>query len=325
MNARELVNRYVHEVGRHLPRRSRADVEAELASLLGDELKERAARAGRALDEALAVELLRGFGKPEEVALRYRPARYLIGPDQYPAFMLVLKIVLSVLAGIYLLGLAYGWSRSSSWPGSAASIGGSLAELVGYALVNLGLLVVIFAVIGRFERRRPEAPAEWDPRKLPAVEDRDKISRPGLVAGIVLTALAIAAFNASPRIFAFFVVVDGVWGEWPVFTEEFQTEILPWLTALWALEIVLKLVVLRQGRWGTGTRWAEFALNLGSIALLYRALTGGALLEPGFFNIGLKAVLSLVLVIASIEALVQLFRLLGRMLRPRPAVHVPLV
>jgi hypothetical protein len=35
----ELVDRYVHEVGRHLPRRSRNDIETELRSTIEDTLE----------------------------------------------------------------------------------------------------------------------------------------------------------------------------------------------------------------------------------------------------------------------------------------------
>ena len=36
----ELIDRYVREVGRHLPRKNRADIETELRSLLVDNLED---------------------------------------------------------------------------------------------------------------------------------------------------------------------------------------------------------------------------------------------------------------------------------------------
>lgn len=40
MNANEMIERYVHEVGRHLPRKNREDIQMELHSLLQDTLEE---------------------------------------------------------------------------------------------------------------------------------------------------------------------------------------------------------------------------------------------------------------------------------------------
>ena len=37
----DLIDRYVHEVGRYLPRKNRADIQAELRSLLIDTLEAR--------------------------------------------------------------------------------------------------------------------------------------------------------------------------------------------------------------------------------------------------------------------------------------------
>ena len=82
----DLIDRYVVEVARHLPAKSAKDVAEELRSLLSDALEARAARTGRPKDELLAVELLREFGEPEDVAARYAEPKHLIGPDWYPVF-----------------------------------------------------------------------------------------------------------------------------------------------------------------------------------------------------------------------------------------------
>ncbi|MGE5326983.1 MAG: HAAS signaling domain-containing protein, partial [Deltaproteobacteria bacterium] len=77
----ELIDRYVHEVGEHLPERMREDVEAELRSLLTDAVEARAREASRPVDDEIISRVLREFGQPQEVARRYAPeAEYLIGP-----------------------------------------------------------------------------------------------------------------------------------------------------------------------------------------------------------------------------------------------------
>jgi hypothetical protein len=81
----ELIDRYVDRVAEYLPKDS--DIPDELRSLLHDALEQRAAKAGRPPDQAMAVALVREFGEPEEVAWRYAPddqPHWLIGPGLYP-------------------------------------------------------------------------------------------------------------------------------------------------------------------------------------------------------------------------------------------------
>ena len=99
----DLINRYAHEVGQHLPHRLRADVEAELRSLLTDSVEEKARQAGIPADEALAATVLREFGAPKDAAARYAPeSQYLIGPRLYPSYVTAVKVMLAVLAAIVL-------------------------------------------------------------------------------------------------------------------------------------------------------------------------------------------------------------------------------
>ena len=53
-----LIDKYIAEVGKHLPRRNRADIEAEIRSTLEDMLEEREQTQGTA-DEAMVIGLLK--------------------------------------------------------------------------------------------------------------------------------------------------------------------------------------------------------------------------------------------------------------------------
>ena len=77
----ELFDRYVHQVGRRLPKSQRADVEQELNSLLLDALEERAEGQESEPEEA-QVAVLQEFGPPAEMAARYR------SPNRYNCFFL---------------------------------------------------------------------------------------------------------------------------------------------------------------------------------------------------------------------------------------------
>src|SRR5512147_1988535 len=97
-----LIDKYIAEVGKHLPRKNRADIEAEIRSTLEDMLEEWSQGKGSA-DEAMVLEILKEYGSPREVAAKYKTHQYLIGPRLFPTFEMVLRIVLIVVAGASLI------------------------------------------------------------------------------------------------------------------------------------------------------------------------------------------------------------------------------
>ena len=89
MDADALVDSYIADVVRHLPRAQRADVAAELRSLIDDELAERG-RDG-------AKDLLVGFGRPAQVAARYGPPLTIIDPADSRRFIRLSVIGIAVI------------------------------------------------------------------------------------------------------------------------------------------------------------------------------------------------------------------------------------
>ncbi|MCK4724290.1 MAG: hypothetical protein KAT29_00735, partial [Anaerolineales bacterium] len=96
-----LIDRYIYAVGRQLPRKNRADIQAELKSTLIDTLE---ARSEGEPSEEQVVALLTEFGPPEKVAASYWPeSQYLIGPKLYPLFRMSLGIALLVFVIVQLV------------------------------------------------------------------------------------------------------------------------------------------------------------------------------------------------------------------------------
>lgn len=322
METQELLDRYVHAIGEQLPRRIREDVKAELRSLLAEMLDDRARQDQCAPDLELAAAVLRDFGEPDEVAARYCPSGRLIGPELYPTFVLVARIGLAALIGLGGLLLALALWRSEA---PLAELGRTLWEvavqIAGLALMNLGLLVLIFAGLERWGARHTSASASaaWNPLDLPAVEDPDRVERGNLIATLCFNVGLIVLLNFFPGAVAIFFIHDGVWGRFPLLAPEFQTDLLPWFTAAWALEAALNLAVLWQRRWTPVARWAEFGLSILSIIILARALMGGPILASEILTAFAKFILAIILVIAVLEAAGQIYRLIGRWFAPPPA------
>src|SRR5262245_29327237 len=98
-----LIDRYIAEVGRHLPEKDREDIEAEIRSMVEDTLEERRQQVKSADDKVIA-ETLEALGDPKLLAHKYSPAkRYLIGPDWYDLYLTTLKRVLYTALPIVMM------------------------------------------------------------------------------------------------------------------------------------------------------------------------------------------------------------------------------
>lgn len=309
----ELIDRYVHQVGEHLPRRLRADVETELRSLLLDAVEGRAREAGRPVDSELVKKVLREFGTPQEVAARYAPSpQHLIGPRLFPAYRTAVGILVVVVAALLFAFFVVGVLKTVRVPGEAVTLGsafGVLGKILNTALVNFGLLTLVFAVVERVQQHREITGKAWDPAALPPVEDPDRVSLPGRVFGLYAIVAFAILFNFYPEWVAIigFSPSVGVW-HLPLLRPEFKMY-LPLLNLWWALAFAFNLIVLRQGRWRQETRWAEFALGLVAIGILVMVILG----PPVFrFDQIVKLVLIVALIGKGMESVGRLYRLLRR-------------
>lgn len=264
------VDRYVAEVGRLAPTRQRADLELEIRSLLQDELD--ALPAESAGSEAATFDVLRKFGSPAAMAARYGAAQHLIGPELYPYFLMVLRIVLVVIFGVWLFGLVV----SAATENANIVAVSTFVSLVSSLLQSAAVVVLVFAIIERVAKVQQSSPhAAWDPRSLPSVNDPNRIKWGEMVLELVLGTMGIVALLFFPN------QLGGYWanGEWHalnIFSSEFLA-FVPWMAAIWALEVIVKLVIMARGRWETATRAADLLVSGLSLMLLFRMLAADAL------------------------------------------------
>jgi hypothetical protein len=274
----ELINLYVAEVGKRLPLKGRGDIETELRSTLEDMLEDRSRKAGRAVDEAMILDLLKEYGPPDKVASTYDPHPYLIGPRLYPFFLRVLKIVLTVLVTVLLitLGIRLG-SQPMSGQELAKAIGEGLLGILSGAMQAFGNVALVFAILERFaptsEFRMDEETKGWDPASLRKVEKVETVKPWETIATILFTVAALVLFNGYPQLIGVHFVKDGAWVSIPALTEAFFRW-MPYINVLWALQLALQLVVYRQGRWQRPTQWASMALTAAGIVIGYLLLSG---------------------------------------------------
>jgi hypothetical protein len=305
----DLIDRYVNEVGVHLPANLRADVEAELRSLLNDSLDERARGTGRAPDDELAADVVRAFGRPRDVAARYAPqARYLIGPALYPGYLLAVRVVVAVLGVVILVLLALGQYHREGDLSLVAPFVRAAGSFLSGAFFNLSLLTLVFALVERAMQAREQAGPGWDPAKLPPVNDPDRVSYFGRIFILWGLAALVVLFNFFPPWVAIVVIHNTEVRTIPLLLPEFA-RYLPLLNVFWAAAFILNLVVLRHGRWHPATRWADLALTVLNGLILVIIVTGPAVFE---YDSVVKGVLSIAVLGLGIDCCVRLFRLLTR-------------
>jgi hypothetical protein len=301
-----LIDRYVKEVGRHLPPKSRGDVETELHSLLGDSLHGRIA-GKEPLDpaalEAEQVAVLKAFGPPAIAAARYAPSqRFLIGPNLYDPYCIALfgagigiTVLVLLLAGLSLLD-------------GAADILPELLDFAGvyfqWMVMSFGVITLVFAIVERLlpEETVTEAKEQaWDPRTLPEIHNPARIERGSLISEIVCLGFALMVFNLFPNWVGlnFLGSVNGESTRWysiPLLSADFYRYYLPLWNINFLLTVLLNLFLLRRGQWDRLTRVIDFGLALFGLILLAAMLAGPPLMDiQGVVPESLKALLASIL------------------------------
>ncbi|MCP3997925.1 MAG: hypothetical protein GY722_23140 [bacterium] len=278
----DLIERYIEEVARRLPKNQSDDVTRELRSSLEDSLEARSGVPIGQADEDLAAEILVEFGPPREVADSYRSGpNHLIGPSLYPTFVRAMKLGLLIVGGLIAFGVLVDLAGSSTDAGSLARIAArALSDVQTGFLGLLGLVVLVFAIIER-SASPPEIPERiWDPRDLPPLAGgADRVDRAGTVVGLVLGGLALILINMAPDWIQIQVWSDGDHFSAPLLGSALQTDVAI-LNVYLALGLAIGGVLLLQKRWRVMTRAADAATSGLLVALLWRLWAKSDLLVP---------------------------------------------
>lgn len=261
----DLIERYVYEVGRQLPRKKRADIQVELKSTLVDTLEDRVEGEPSQEDE---IKLLKEFGPPRKVAASYWPqGQYLIGPNLFPLFRMVVGIALMVfvIVQLVLLGIAVVFEQEVLTFLSVLDI---FSEMIGSVFMAFSIIVIVFAILQWFDVK-PDEDEEWDPRELPEIEPKDTVNRTGTVVEITFSLVIIAVLLFLPD-------KIGVWVSpgTEILINPVISSYIPLMILSILLGIALDVILLWRGKWETATRLAKIATNLFSIYVLYVLIAG---------------------------------------------------
>jgi hypothetical protein len=265
-----LIDRYLTTVSDILPVKQRKDTVTEIRSLIQDALDDRAKTEGRAPDDAMMADVLKQFGPPEKIVAPYLPDRYLIGPNLFPTFLLVIRIALPIIAVLSLVGFWVGYTRIVSVTGAElfTDIFKSLGTALSTVVQAFGNIVLIFAILqwALPEFKLPAKSEEWDPHSLKTISQPDRIKRGELITEIFFTLVALIIFNFYLDRVGIYNSLNGTWTFTPVLTSAF-TPYIAWFDLLWVLTIIQDVILLRKGAWQMGSRIFSIVLSGFTIAL----------------------------------------------------------
>jgi hypothetical protein len=272
-----LIDRYIADVARRLPRAKRADISRELRSTLLDAVE---SRFGSAASDEHEAAVLKEFGPPQVVAASYAPStQYLIGPEWYPTFSAVLRINLIAIIGLSILGFAF----AVFVPGILGDPGQAMASFAGglfhTALLVFGTVVLVFHLLERAEVRSPQRVRDWDPHELPAVTESSTVGRSESLTSIAFAAVWLVL------LYGFRDAIGFRFGGTLLLNDVFLAN-LPWIAAGSLGTMALYALLLWQGHWAWYTRAAKLSLDVFGVYIAYRVSQGiieaqGTLLVAG--------------------------------------------
>jgi len=274
LNSNDVIDCFVADVAALLPRKQRGDVAFELRNLLTEQLADRAEAAGRAADAAMAIDMLREFGRPEQVAGRYRVPFDVVDPLDAESFVRASWIGMLVIWVAHLIS-AYGRPLADG-----DSVWRALGEASMQGFVGSfwwpGILVVCFGLSAATRRNKPVI-ADWSPR------DPNRIGggRAALVLAIVGIGCGLWLLAKPTWILDFFWDGRAAPQAYTALTyaEPFVSRQGPILFGLIALYIPLYFAVLMNGRWTLLLRRLDSALAvLGTAAMIWTIAAGPVLI-----------------------------------------------
>jgi hypothetical protein len=215
----------------------------------------------------MTLALLRGFGRPQDVAERYTEGGLtIIKPSEANRFI-----------GLALGGVALQWAVSlpaemledKARGGAPGSIGDAACHLerwwLGHGLGALwwpGLLIVIVIVVAWMRERWPQDET-WGPSARAL--DPDRVNRP-------LTAVGLAAWAAY---MVFLALAPALTARLPeplamafAFDDGFLRSRAIWLFPVWLCDYAVHVAVFLQGRWKRPLRTASTVAGLALCALM---------------------------------------------------------
>jgi hypothetical protein len=277
----DLINRYVYAVTKSLPEKQREDIEKELKALINDMVEENDTEESY---ESKVKNVLLKLGDPELLADNYRGAkRYLIGPQNYDKYILLLKIVsgavfigisIAVFIGAFFLEGRDLISVFTDYIGAVLS-----GLLQGFAWTTVAFAIAerhnVNVAIDGTEK------GEWNLSKLPKVPEKKAMIPPAeSIFAILFSTIFISILFFAPQLFAAYIPKDSGVAIIPIFNFEVLLDYKMLFLCIYILSVLREALKLFLRRWTLKLSISFTILSIASTILMLIIFT-----NPGVWNV----------------------------------------
>lgn len=252
----DMIERYIYQVNRFLPGRNKKDILKELRTLIWDMIEERT--KGRTLEKKDVEIVLMELGTPAELAAKYgEKKRYLIGPELYPRYIWILKIVLliAVIAGpaaVLISRMTSGLDVGFAGTGQLwfMAVWEMLEAIFGSAVTAFAMVTLIFAIMERAGVPGNIFSFQEGMDFLPPVPDKKaRISKGDPIASLIFLMILLVIMVFIPQFIGAVVYRDGVMTRIPIFQLSVLKRAMPLFYIWFACSAVAEIVKLVEGRY----------------------------------------------------------------------------
>jgi len=284
----DLINRYVYAVIRSLPEKQRADIEKELRTLIDDMIEE--------YDEPVSYEkkvekVLLELGDPEKLADNYRGSkRYLIGPQFYEKYMLILKIVLiAVFAGVTIATIAEGFFVKDK--NVLDTVKDYLSALFSGVLQVFAWTTIAFMIAERNYMNTDKSKIEkdfmennkWSLSQLPVIPEKKAvipIHEP--VISIIFSTIFFILLYTTPKIFSAYINFESELVVIPVFNQQVMQGFRIVFISILLLLVLKEVLKLYSRRWTLKLSLVVIAISAISTILTLSIFANADVWNPDF-------------------------------------------
>jgi len=279
--------RYIYAVTRELPLAQRSDIEKELLGLIEDMLEERT-QNHPATDQDLE-EVLYELGKPQDLADKYRDQkRYLIGPDIYPFFIFILKIVfMAISISMVVLLIIQGLGEPRQIWEIFLETAGTFISAISQAFIWITIMFGLSEHFGWHKKEiNPPAEKEWRLSDLPQLPDeRKRISRSESIVTIIFLVIGGALVSFALDLIGFWIIKPGVNATIiPIFNNQLFQTFLPLIYVTIIVEIMVEMVKLVIGKWNFKTVAAEILSKSANLLIAIFIFSKANIWNPDFLS-----------------------------------------
>jgi hypothetical protein len=279
----EMINRYIYAVTQKLPQAQREDIAEELRGLIEDMLEERV-QNGKVTDRDVE-EVLMELGDPKHLAQKYRGTKkYLIGPEFFDAYILVLKIVL--ISTAVAIGVGFVIQIILDPISILDYFIDFIVSFVTAIPMAFGWTTFGFAIGEYFHNINPKSlqmDKEWKVSDLvPVPDEKRQIKRGETITGIVFYVLFIVIMAFSSEYFGIWIFHEEFSGVVPFLNEETYGSYLFFVILILGFGIIKECLKLIFGKWTMKLVIYTLVVNLISLVAILFMINGPAFWNPNF-------------------------------------------